>query len=76
LLHVLSENFGMHDKHKIIAKHDPVQLVEKLKVKHTVDPPLRFRCRRRSRRGFGIRPPAGPRGARAAVRSLALLPLA
>ena len=37
LLHVLSENFGMHDKH-IIAEHDPVQLVEKLKVKHTVEP--------------------------------------
>jgi hypothetical protein len=26
-LHVLSENFGMHDK-QIIADHDPVQLVE------------------------------------------------
>ncbi len=26
LLHVLSENFGMHDK-QIIADHDPVQLV-------------------------------------------------
>jgi hypothetical protein len=28
LLHVLSENFGTHEKH-IIAHHDPVQLVEK-----------------------------------------------
>lgn len=36
LLHVLSENFGMHDK-QIIADHDPVQLVEKLKVKYTVE---------------------------------------
>jgi len=36
LLHVLSENFGMHDK-QIIADHDPVQLVEKLKVKYKVD---------------------------------------
>jgi hypothetical protein len=36
LLHVLSENFGMHDKH-IIAEHDPVQFVEKLKAKHTVE---------------------------------------
>jgi len=35
LLHVLSENFGKHDKH-IIAEHDPVQLVEKLKVNHSV----------------------------------------
>jgi hypothetical protein len=33
----LSENFGKHDKH-IIAEHDPVQLVEKLKVKHSVEP--------------------------------------
>jgi len=36
LLHVLSENFSMHDK-QIIADHDPVQFVEKLKVKYTVD---------------------------------------
>ena len=36
LLHVLSENFGTHDK-QIIANHDPVQLVEKLKAKHTVE---------------------------------------
>jgi len=42
LLHVLSENFGMHDK-QIIADHDPVQLVEKLKVKHTVAPCSRDR---------------------------------
>jgi uncharacterized protein (DUF2249 family) len=31
-LHVLSENFGTHEK-QIIADHDPVQLVEKLKNK-------------------------------------------
>ena len=37
LLHVLSENFGMHDK-QIITDHDPVQLVEKLKVKDKVEP--------------------------------------
>jgi len=36
LLHVLSENFGTHDK-QIIADHDPVQLVEKLKAKHMVE---------------------------------------
>jgi hypothetical protein len=36
LLHVLSENFGMHDK-QIIADHDPVQLVEKLKAKYKVN---------------------------------------
>ena len=36
LLHVLPENFGTHDK-QIIADHDHVQLVEKLKAKHTVD---------------------------------------
>ena len=36
LLHVLSENFGTHEK-QIIADHDPVQLVAKLTAKHTVD---------------------------------------
>jgi hypothetical protein len=36
LLHVLSENFGMHEK-PIIADHDPVQLVEKLKTKYLVE---------------------------------------
>ena len=36
LLHVLSENFGTHEK-QIIADHDPVQLVEKLTAKHTAD---------------------------------------
>jgi hypothetical protein len=34
LLHVLSENFGTHEK-QIIADHDPVQLVEKLKNKYS-----------------------------------------
>ena len=36
LLHVLSENFGTHEK-QIIADHDPVQLVVKLTAKHTAD---------------------------------------
>jgi hypothetical protein len=36
LLHVLSENFGTHEK-QIIADHDPVQLVEKLKTKYLVE---------------------------------------
>ena len=36
LLHVLSENFGTHEK-QIIADHDPVQLVVKLKAKHMVE---------------------------------------
>ena len=36
LLHDLSENFGTHEK-QIIAYHDPVQLVEKLKAKHLVE---------------------------------------
>jgi uncharacterized protein (DUF2249 family) len=36
LLHVLSENFGTHEK-QIIADHDPVQLVAKLTAKHTVE---------------------------------------
>ena len=40
LLHVLSENFGTHEK-QIIADHDPVQLVEKLKAKYTVECPGR-----------------------------------
>jgi hypothetical protein len=34
LLHVLSENFGTHEK-QIIADHDPVQLVGKLKDKYS-----------------------------------------
>jgi uncharacterized protein (DUF2249 family) len=34
LLHVLSKNFGTHEK-QIIADHDPVQLVEKLKNKYS-----------------------------------------
>ena len=34
LLHVLSENFGTHEK-QIIADHDPVTLVEKLKHKYS-----------------------------------------
>jgi len=34
LLHVMSENFGMHEK-QIIADHDPVTLVEKLKQKYS-----------------------------------------
>ena len=34
LLHLLSENFGTHEK-QIIADHDPVQLVEKLKIKYS-----------------------------------------
>jgi hypothetical protein len=34
LLHVLSENFGTHEK-QIIADHDPVQLLEKLKNKYS-----------------------------------------
>jgi hypothetical protein len=34
LLHVLCENFGTHEK-QIIADHDPVQLVEKLKDKYS-----------------------------------------
>jgi hypothetical protein len=33
-LHVLSENFGTHEK-QIIADHDPVQLVENLKIKYS-----------------------------------------
>ncbi len=36
LLHVLSENFGTHEKH-IIADHDPVQLVKKLKTKYLIE---------------------------------------
>ena len=36
LLHVLSENFGTHEK-QIVADHDPVQLVEKLKTKYLVE---------------------------------------
>ena len=36
LLHVLSENFGTNEK-QIIADHDPVQLVEKLKAKYKVN---------------------------------------
>ena len=36
LLHVLSENFGTHEK-QIIADHDPVQLAVKLTAKHTAD---------------------------------------
>jgi hypothetical protein len=36
LLHVLSENFGTHEK-QIIADHDPVHLVEKLKTKYLVE---------------------------------------
>jgi len=36
LLHVLSENFGTHEKH-IIADHNPVHLVEKLKTKYLVE---------------------------------------
>jgi hypothetical protein len=36
LLHVLSENFGTHEK-QIIADHDPVQLVVKLTAKHMAD---------------------------------------
>ena len=47
LLHVLSENFGMHNK-QIIADHDPVQLVEKLKAKHTVESPVPGRQRTRA----------------------------
>jgi hypothetical protein len=35
-LHVLSENFSTHEK-QIIADHDPVQLVEKLKTKYLVE---------------------------------------
>ena len=34
LLHVLSENFGTHEK-QIIADNDPVQLVENLKDKYS-----------------------------------------
>ena len=36
LLHLLSENFGTHEK-QIVADHDPVQLVEKLKTKYLVE---------------------------------------
>ena len=35
LLHVLSENFGTHEK-QIIADHDPAQLVVKFTAKHMV----------------------------------------
>jgi uncharacterized protein (DUF2249 family) len=34
MLHVLSENFGTHEK-QIVTDHDAVQLVEKLKNKYS-----------------------------------------